>query len=117
MEDLAAHRAKLYLLQRRVLEHIGKRCGWLIGWAAIASLQTIQQEELNEIDLDGSVIAKPEDEQGHDKSREAAPSTCGLCEASLAKAVLSLDEFRGMYEVRYALFVSRQHMTYRFHRD
>ena len=100
MEDLAAHRANLYLLQRRVLEHIGKCCGWLIGWAAIDSVQAVQQG-LNEIDLGESVNAKLEDEQGLEIPRKAVPPTLGLCEASLANAVSSLDQLRAMYEVRY----------------
>ncbi|OCL12691.1 hypothetical protein AOQ84DRAFT_385930 [Glonium stellatum] len=97
LEDLASHRAKLYLLQRRVLEHIGQCCGWLIGWAAIASVQTVQQE-LNEIDLSNSTSAESEDERGLEKPRKATTPIYGLCEATLANAVSSLDQFRAMYE-------------------
>ena len=63
-------------------------------------MQAVQQE-LNEIDLDESVNAEPEDEQELETPRKTVLPTLGLCEASLANAVSSLDRLRAMYEVRY----------------
>jgi len=51
--------------------------------------------------MNESVNAKPEGEQGLETPGKAVPPTLGLCEASLANAVSSLDQLRAMYEVRY----------------
>ncbi|RDW77331.1 hypothetical protein BP6252_05384 [Coleophoma cylindrospora] len=49
LENLAAHRAELYLLSRNLLERVGKERGWSVGWSEVEHLQedTADMEEVN----------------------------------------------------------------------
>jgi hypothetical protein len=95
LHELAGTRAQLIIVQRRVLEHVGKSLGWNIGWAAvIASLN--RHEELSDVNLD------EEDEDAEPPAEtEATDGTqkVGIFAESLNKAVASLGTFRQTYEV------------------
>jgi hypothetical protein len=100
IQDLAGNRARLYVVQRRVLEHIGQGCGWVVGWAAFAAAKPAQKDDFRDVDLDE--IGEPESQQAQEDNSadEASSPTLGLCEATLEEAVSSLGEFRVFYEVR-----------------
>jgi trafficking protein particle complex subunit 10 len=51
MQDLAGTRAQLYIVQRRILEQVGKSLGWNIGWDAILA-EAGAKEALDEVELD-----------------------------------------------------------------
>ncbi|OCK77953.1 TMEM1 family protein-like protein [Lepidopterella palustris CBS 459.81] len=98
LQDLAANRAKLYIVQRRVLEHVGKRCGWAIGWAAIASAQAAPNESFSEVDLDAPTDTDTQREEEQDETQRTVLPTLGLCEAALIAASSSVEQFRALYE-------------------
>jgi len=95
LQELAGTRAQLIIVQRRVLEQVGKSLEWDIGWAAvIASLS--QHEELSDVNLD------EEDEDAEKRAEtKVAQGTqiVGIFAQSLKKAVMSLGTFRQTYEV------------------
>ncbi|KAL9097782.1 MAG: hypothetical protein Q9165_000108 [Trypethelium subeluteriae] len=97
LEQLAAHRAELYLLQRRVLEQAGSPYGWLAGWSAISGPQSDKTVELSEVELDtanGDHPIRHDEDTG--KLRTPSESK-GLGVQALFAAVQSLDAFRALY--------------------
>jgi hypothetical protein len=117
VQELAGVRAQLYVVQRRILEQIGKSMGYNIGWAAILSSHT-QKEEFSDVDIDEKV----DNEEGEEKREEISTKeeqdttspTLGLSAASLLEAISSIDQFRAFYEVgRVLLFDYRRliHLT------
>ena len=98
LQELAGNRAQLYVLQRRILERIGKLLDWRIGWAAVTTTDQLRNEDMSDVDL----------EETEDFSGTATPPknhldvtrlTNGLYAADLIKAAASIDSFRESYEV------------------
>ncbi|KAF2002968.1 TMEM1 family protein-like protein [Amniculicola lignicola CBS 123094] len=102
MQNLAATRAQLLVVQRRILEHVGKSLGWTIGLAAIVP-SIPQKEDFSDVDLE----ERESDEES--SSTTEAPvitsPTLGLSAASIVTAVISLDQFRSFYEALSDLIV------------
>ena len=97
VQELAAARAQLLVVQRRVFEYVGKSFGWTIGWAAVLASLNVH-EEMSDVDLDEK---EDSEEEGEKSQREATPSTSivGLSAAAMINAVSSIDHFRQFYEV------------------
>ncbi|KAF2471313.1 TMEM1 family protein-like protein [Lindgomyces ingoldianus] len=96
LQELAAARAQLYVVERRILEHVGKSMGWNIGWAAIISSR-VQKEDFRDVDLNRT----SNDEEGGVAGLEAhsvTSPTVGLSAAQLVSGVSSIDQFRESYE-------------------
>lgn len=98
VEDLAGNRAKLYVVQRRVLEHIGRECGWVVGWAAFDAVKATLKNGFRDIELDESDERKI-DHAKEELIDETSSPTIGLCELTLLEALASLGDFRNSYEV------------------
>lgn len=100
LQELAGTRAQLVVVQRRVLEQIGRALGWAIGWAAVLPVLS-NQEELRDVDLDNDegTIQEEEDAGGEEKTAKAASTTSGIFAGALSSAVVSLERFRQSYEV------------------
>jgi trafficking protein particle complex subunit 10 len=96
LEELAAHRAELYLIQRRLVEHMGKSKGWKIGWAAINASQS--KDRIVDVSLDNFDAS---DKAGAAKSNEEIEvfSEKGLLVNELIDAVEKLEAFQKCYEV------------------
>lgn len=96
-DELAAHRGELYLSQRRVIEHIGKKAGWLLGWANLfegkPSEITFTDISLNDNDQEGSNSSTPP------SNKQEVLNKVGLVQHRLSTALSSLDGFRDLYEV------------------
>jgi trafficking protein particle complex subunit 10 len=97
LQDIAGARAQLHIMQRRILEHVGKSLGWTIGWAVILS-SLPQRESFNEVDLDEQDGAEEPQVQAKEALKTTAP-TLGLSAAALVNGVSSIDQFRQFYEV------------------
>ena len=100
LQDLAGTRAQLLVVQRRLLEHIGKALGWNIGWAAVLPSLNLE-EELNDVDLDEKEDIAPK-EQPADALEGGKPATptAGIFSDALVSAASSVEQFRQSYEVR-----------------
>ncbi|KAK6003927.1 hypothetical protein QM012_008777 [Aureobasidium pullulans] len=99
---LASGRAQLLLMQRRIIEALAKQKGWLSGWAAIKSTQT-----LTDIDLDSeSVQSEEEGSNALASPAEMEKMANMLLSAPLSAALISLEEFRAVYEQLSELAVS-----------
>jgi hypothetical protein len=98
LQDLAGTRAQLVVVQRRLLEQVGKSLGWSIGWAAV--LPSIGQEELTDINLDGDDegVAKEEEPSKKEMNKMDTPTT-GIFAGTLLTAASSIEQFRQSYEV------------------
>ncbi|KAF2180184.1 hypothetical protein K469DRAFT_715422 [Zopfia rhizophila CBS 207.26] len=97
LQELAGNRSQLYVVQRRILEHVGEAVGWKIGWMAILSAQNVKSEDLEDVDLNGSA----ENNEGATSSKESqdvTSPTVGLSTAAIVNAVSSIDQFREFYE-------------------
>ncbi|KAF2736845.1 TMEM1 family protein-like protein [Polyplosphaeria fusca] len=102
-QALASTRAQLYVVQRRVLQHVGKSMGWVIGWAAV--LSALQQDkDLSEVNLNGSSSGTDEQEPDKEKSTVTSP-TVGLSSSAIVNAVSSIEQFRQFYETLSDLIV------------
>lgn len=102
VEGLAAHRAEILLVQRRVLERVGKARGWSIGWTSAANAHLFDSASLTEIDLDDpkSSVGEVENTDSMVQEGSSKDSTLqGLYHPSLVAAVSSIDDFRNLYEV------------------
>jgi hypothetical protein len=107
LQELAAARGQLYVVQRRILEHIGKSLGWAIGWAAI--MASPADADLSEVDLNGDSDA----EEADTPPKEPKPgySTFGLLASAIVNAISSVDQFRQHYEVCSPVYVGTQANT------
>ncbi|KAF2274282.1 TMEM1 family protein-like protein [Westerdykella ornata] len=95
-QELAATRAQLYIVQRRILENIGKSLGWMVGWAAILPPEN-EKEELSDVDL--SEAGDPQEVDGaRVKPSGVAFTSVGLSAAALVDAISSEEHFRQCYE-------------------
>ena len=94
LEELAAHRAELYLLSRNILEVAGKEHGWGVGWAEMAHLQGASVDTMEEVDLD-----KPSAVSSQiDISSKLPPSIHGIDSKLLRTALDNEDDFYRLYE-------------------
>jgi hypothetical protein len=110
LQELAGTRAQLVVVQRRVLEQIGKALGWSIGWAAILS-PTEHHEELSDVDLDNNEQSTANEVEQIDKrTTKLATPTVGIFASALLSAASSIEQFRQCYEVRCGL-IDRREMT------
>jgi hypothetical protein len=109
MQELAGTRAQLVVVQRRLLEQIGRALGWSIGWAAVLPI-LIHHEELSDVDLDDE-DKLDSDSQTTKKSTATSPdvSTVGIAAETLKVAVSSVDQFRQSFEVSSGLRNSISH--------
>jgi hypothetical protein len=99
MQELAGTRAQLVVVQRRLLEQIGKALGWSIGWAAVLPVLN-HHEELSDVDLDDE--DKPNTDSQTNRKSTVIPqdvSTVGIAAGTLKSAVSSVDQFRQSFEV------------------
>jgi hypothetical protein len=89
LEELAAHRAELYLLSRNILELAGKQHGWSVGWTEMAHLQGARADTMEEVDLD-----KPSAVSSQiDTSSKLPPSIHGIDSKLLRTALDNEDDF------------------------
>lgn len=96
MQELAAFRAQLVAIQRRLLEQVGKSLGWSIGWAAILSSSEVGAE-MAEVDLDED--AEPTITAPTPVNTELASPTLGIHASLLVNASTSKEQFRQSFEV------------------
>ncbi|KAF2688814.1 TMEM1 family protein-like protein [Lentithecium fluviatile CBS 122367] len=103
LQELAAARAQLLVVQRRISEHIGRSFGWSIGWAAVL-ISLNPKEELTDVDINEK---DDSDEEGTKPEQEVTHTTptFGLSAAAIVGAVSSLDRFRQFYETLSDLIV------------
>ena len=95
LEQLAAHRAELYLLSRNVLEQVGNKHGWSVGWAEISHLRHNKGADMEEVDLDGPSLSS----QNHTEDvTSAVPSSHGISSKLLWTALDNKDNFYRLYE-------------------
>jgi hypothetical protein len=108
LQELAGTRAQLVVVQRRVLEQIGKALGWSIGWAAVLSA-TGNHEELSDVDLDNDEKNNTNEVEHIDKQiAKLATPTAGISASALLSATSSIEQFRQSYEVRCGLIDCRE---------
>ncbi|KAK8226906.1 TMEM1 family protein-like protein [Phyllosticta capitalensis] len=93
--ELAAHRAELYLIQRRILERIGKKLDWLLGWASVAAKH--QDQTFTDVSLDDEPKAAT---NGVEPNGDApkGEKMAGVCEPSLREATASMEDLRRLFE-------------------
>jgi hypothetical protein len=109
LQELAGTRAQLVVVQRRVLEQIGKGIGWSIGWAAVLPALD-HHEELSDVDLDDDDDDDNDDNDDDEKAAEEEDTeqtptiklstpTVGIFASALVNTVSSIEQFRQFYEV------------------
>ena len=99
LQELAGTRAQLVVVQRRVLEQVGKALGWNIGWAAVLS-GTDEPEELSDVELEDDDNSTTDEVVTADqKSSKLTPPTAGISASALLSAASSIEQFRQSYEV------------------
>ncbi|KAF2878354.1 trafficking protein particle complex subunit 10 [Massariosphaeria phaeospora] len=99
LQELAGTRAQLLLVQRRVIEQMGKSLEWSIGWAAVLPTlsQTTPNEEMSKVDLNGEDGMDGDDVSTTQKPALASPLT-GISAAAMVNAMSSIEHFRKIYE-------------------
>jgi hypothetical protein len=96
-QELAAARAQLLVVQRRIFEYVGKSVGWSIGWTAV--LATLEpKEDLTDVNLNEEEDSEEESAAPEQEAALTAPNF-GLSAAALVSAISSIDQFRQFYEV------------------
>ncbi|TGO27890.1 hypothetical protein BPAE_0035g00330 [Botrytis paeoniae] len=95
LEDLAAHRAELYLLSRSVLEHIGKQRGWTAGWEDVNKHQSEDVEVIEEVNLDEET---PSNKDETTSPNQFPPSLNGIDSKLLRTALDNKADFYRLYE-------------------
>ncbi|KAH7117939.1 TMEM1 family protein-like protein [Dendryphion nanum] len=95
--ELAGYRAQLHVIQRRILEHVGKLLGWSIGWGAVLS-DSRHNKELSDVDLDDENSDTEEEDVPVKKKPVVTSPTVGLSAATIVNALTSIEQFRQIYE-------------------
>jgi hypothetical protein len=95
LEQLAAHRAELYLLSRNILQQVGKRFGWSVGWSDIPLLQQAEAGDMKVVDLNGPTSSQEEDMVS---VAPLPPSFHGISGELLCTALDNRDYFYRLYE-------------------
>lgn len=91
LEELAGHRAELYLLSRSILVRIGKDHKWSVGWEEMSQLQEGHAEEMDDVDLN--------EESAVVRSGAVVPPTLhGIDSKLLCTALDNKDDFYRLYE-------------------
>ncbi|KAF2826567.1 TMEM1 family protein-like protein [Ophiobolus disseminans] len=105
LQELAGTRAQLVVVQRRVLEQMGKTLDWNIGWTAVLP-SIIRHDELSDIDIESDEQIKQEAEPARpSKTTKLDTPTAGILAGALAHAVSTLEQFRQSYEALSDLIV------------
>ncbi len=94
LEELAAHRAELYVLSRSVLERLGNERGWLVGWNAIAEIQG-HGNDMEDVNLDEKDVQK---ERKQAQAANVQPSLHGVDNKLLRTGLDNEDDFYRLYE-------------------
>lgn len=97
MTELANHRAELYLLQRRLVEALGKTLHWSSGWSEVVHKLNEQYARLVAKDEHDSV--QQNGSSSGDENEDSATLFLGLCIPKLIEAVTSEESFRRALEV------------------
>lgn len=95
LEELAAHRAELYLLSRSVLEHVGKQREWTTGWENVNKHQAEDVEAMEEVNLDEEV---PSDKDEILVPSQVPPSLRGIDSKLLRTALDNKEDYYRLYE-------------------
>lgn len=94
LEQLAAHRAEMYLLSRNILEAVGKKREWSVGWDEIAFLQSNEVGNMEEVDLNPEESPKAAEESG----QKIPVFSNGVSSKLLRAAIDNRDDFYRLYE-------------------
>ena len=92
LEDLAAGRAQIYLLSRIVLERLGKKREWSVGWEELQSSNG-GTGTMEEVDLNSDSKESPE------KADKGTPSLQGIDNKLLRTALETQEDFNRLYEI------------------
>ncbi|KFY91809.1 hypothetical protein V498_05302 [Pseudogymnoascus sp. VKM F-4517 (FW-2822)] len=92
LEDLAAGRAQIYILSRVVLERLGKKREWSVGWEELQA-SSGGTGDMEEVDLDSDSKESPK------KLDTGTPSLQGVDNKLLRTALESQDDFNRLYEI------------------
>jgi hypothetical protein len=94
LEELAAHRAELYVLSRSILEHLGAGRDWLVGWNVVAELRG-HVGQMEDVDLD----EKPaEFDNNQTLNGKTSPTLHGVVNKLLRTALEDQEDFYRLYE-------------------
>ncbi|KAH7417323.1 TMEM1 family protein-like protein [Cadophora sp. MPI-SDFR-AT-0126] len=91
LEELAGHRAELYLLSRSILVRVGKDHKWSVGWEEMSHLQGGGAGEMEEVDLN-------EESASVETGTVLQPSLHGIDSKLLRTALDNKDDFYRLYE-------------------
>ncbi|CAK7567525.1 MAG: hypothetical protein SEPTF4163_005490 [Sporothrix epigloea] len=94
--ELAARRADLYLLARNIIQKLGEKRGWYVGWSS-ESLRGIDFPEMEEVNLDDSQL--PTTSATEDLRPEAHLCLAGVDNIMMRHALESRVGFIRLYEV------------------
>ncbi|KAL3423738.1 Trafficking protein particle complex subunit 10 [Phlyctema vagabunda] len=96
LEELAAHRAELYLLSRSLLAKVGKERGWSVGWDGLSS-ESDKPGDMEDVDLEESQAAH-KNEEGESKPTKTSYSLHGIESKLLRTAIDNQEDFYRLYE-------------------
>lgn len=103
LQDLAGTRAQLIVVQRRLLEQVGKTLKWSIGWAAVLPVlgnsDDLEDVSLDEAEETGVEAEQEEVEAEQDNVVKLVTPTTGISASALLNATTSIEQFRQFYEV------------------
>ena len=91
-DQLAAERAQLLLLQRRIIHEVSDQHGFRVGWSATQD----RGVGLSDVSLND----EEDDESTKHSDADLSPNTVhGICHQTVLQAASSLDDARAVYEV------------------
>lgn len=96
LEQLAGHRAELYVLSRSILEQVGKERGWSSGWTEMEDPHTSDGvDAMEDVDLNREHTAGSTDTSTLPK---VPPLSHGIENRLLQTAIDNKDDFYRLYE-------------------
>ena len=96
---LAAQRAQLYLLARRIMYTLGVRNGWRVGWPGFTRGVKDEDFELEEVSLHEVGHDRPNQNMRNTSQKNQAFSLDGIQDDMLSGAMSSRSSFYSAYQV------------------
>jgi len=96
-EELAARRADLILIQRRVLDKLGDRCHWSCGLVALRKSLSKAKEGFDEVDLD-KAENDTQSEEPEDDKEPTSKTVSGIFNDYVRQSISSEAQFKSSYE-------------------
>jgi hypothetical protein len=109
LPELAAYRAELVMIKRRILEHLAEKRGWVTGWNSTNAPAAESDEVDLNVDGPGDESNASDDQHGASESPQSSSALAPKLNASLADLPSFLSTFEELSTLAVRLYTAATH--------